>query len=533
MSNGDLLKEIQKRRTFAIISHPDAGKTTVTEKFLLWGNAIQLAGSVKGSKGDKHATSDWMKMEKDRGISITTSVMQFEYNNCVFNLLDTPGHADFSEDTYRTLTAVDAALMVIDATKGVEERTIKLMEVCRMRNTPIITLMNKLDRDIKDPMELLDEVEDILSIQCAPMCWPLSSGRSFKGTYDFEDDSIVVFHKGANHKRYESEKIKGIDSQKAQEYLSEDYETLVDEVEMMKTCRHAYDSSAFLSGKLTSVYFGTALANFGIDSILNAFASQAPAPLPRSTQVRVVSPEDKTFTGFVFKIQANMDPRHRDRIAFIRIVSGVYRHNMTMVLQRSKRTLKNVEAWTFLAEDRKRVEVAYPGDIIGIYNHASIHIGDTFTSGEALNFSGIPNFAPELFRSVRGKDPLKNKQLEKGLAQLSEEGAVQVFTPLRKNMLLVGAVGSLQFDVVAYRLKEEYKADCLYESTSIVTARWVYASDKSIITQFIAKHESELARDHDGSLVYLAPNRAKLTLVQEKWKEQGLVFNDTKERLVC
>jgi len=519
--------EVQRRRTFAIISHPDAGKTTVTEKLLLLGNAIQMAGTVKSRKSSRHATSDWMAMEKERGISVTTSVMQFLYRDRVVNLLDTPGHEDFSEDTYRTLTAVDSALMVIDGAKGVEPRTIKLMDVCRLRDTPILTLVNKLDREIRPPVEVLDEIEQVLSIRCAPMTWPIGMGRYFRGVYDLQRDRIVCYQPGHGDRLFAYPVIDGIDSAAARTYLGDDYGAFLDEIDLVRGASHPFDLTAFRGATLSPVFFGTALGNFGVDHMLDCFVEHAPPPQPREAHERIVDPGEDPFTGFVFKIQANMDPKHRDRIAFVRICSGAYHHGMRIHQVRVGKDVKITDAVTFMAGDRVQAEEAFAGDIIGLHNHGSIQIGDTFTEGEDLRFKGVPNFAPELFRRVRVRDPLKSKQLEKGLTQLAEEGATQVFKPLERNDLIVGAVGALQFDLVAFRLKDEYRADCLYEDAAVYTARWVYADDPAKLEEFKRKCADQLALDGGGYLTYLAPTRANLVLTQERWPD--IRFASTRE----
>ncbi len=520
-------REVDARRTFAIISHPDAGKTTMTEKLLLFGNAIKLAGTVKSRKSDRHATSDWMTMEQERGISVTTSVMQFPYADAMVNLLDTPGHEDFSEDTYRTLTAVDSALMVIDGARGVEPRTIKLMEVCRLRDTPILTFINKLDREIRDPIEVLDEIEDILQIQCAPMNWPIGMGRHFKGIYDLYRDRIVCYEQGHGHHIHPYAEIEGLDSDAARSFLADEYDDFVEEIELVRGASHSFELDDFLGATLTPVYFGTALGNFGVRELLDGFVASAPPPQPRETESRTVVPTDEKFSGFVFKIQANMDPKHRDRIAFLRVCSGTYEHGMRMRHVRLEKQVKVTDAVTFMAGDRVQATEAYPGDIIGLHNHGTIQIGDVFTEGEVLRFKGIPNFAPELFRRVRVKDPLKTKQLEKGLDQLAEEGASQIFKPFTRNDLIVGAVGVLQFDLVAYRLNDEYRADCVYEDANIFTARWVTCEDEKMLEEFKRKHEEQLALDGGGYLTYLAPTRANLSLVEDRWPE--ITFSKTRE----
>ena len=522
MSSSHLSSEVCKRRTFAIISHPDAGKTTITEKLLLFGKAIQMAGTVKAKKSDRYATSDWMEMEKQRGISVTTSVMQFPYKERIVNLLDTPGHEDFSEDTYRTLTAVDSVLMVIDGAKGVEDRTIKLMEVCRLRDTPILTFVNKLDREIRDPIEVLDEVESVLNIRCAPVTWPIGMANRLKGVYHLYDDEIHVYEGGP-----EAAVIAGLESDEGRACLGDDYEDFVDEIELVRGASHEFDPDAYFAGELTPVYFGTALRNFGVNQMLDGFVEYAPPPQPRETSTDKVDSRSEEFTGFVFKIQANMDPRHRDRIAFMRVCSGQYSQGMKMRHVRIGKDIRVNDAVTFLAGERSAAEEAYPGDIIGLHNHGTIQIGDTFTSGKDIKFIGVPHFAPELYRRVRLKDPLKSKQLHQGLTQLSEEGASQVFMPLSNNDLIVGAVGVLQFDVVAFRLKDEYKVECGYESVGIAVARWVYCEDEKVLADFKRKAETNLAMDGGGHLTYLAPTSVNMSLTEERWPE--IEFRATRE----
>ncbi|MFP5383326.1 MAG: peptide chain release factor 3 [Gammaproteobacteria bacterium] len=521
------LEEIAQRRTFAIISHPDAGKTTITEKILLFGGAIQMAGTVKAKKSDRHVTSDWMAMERERGISVTTSVMQFPYGGCTVNLLDTPGHEDFSEDTYRTLTAVDAALMVVDGAKGVEERTIKLMEVCRLRDTPILTFVNKMDRDIRDPIDLLDEIENVLKIRCAPVTWPIGMSKFFKGVYNLLTDETILYAQGMGHTIQDRRVIKGLDNPELDEAVGALATELREQLELVKGASNEFDRQQFLDGKLTPVFFGTALGNFGVDHMLDGLVRWAPAPKHRAAKERDVQAAEEKFSGFVFKIQANMDPKHRDRIAFLRICSGRYEKGMKMFQVRLGKEVRIADALTFMAGERTHLEEAFAGDIIGLHNHGTIQIGDTFTEGEALNFTGIPHFAPELFRRVRLKDPLKSKQLQKGLQELSEEGATQVFMPLRNNDLIVGAVGMLQFDVVAYRLKEEYKVECVYEQVNVATARWVYCDDEKKLAEFRDKGHENLAMDGGGYLTYLAPTRVNLSLTQERWPT--VRFSPTRE----
>ncbi|MFN4263775.1 MAG: peptide chain release factor 3 [Thioalkalivibrionaceae bacterium] len=519
--------EIDRRRTFAIISHPDAGKTTMTEKLLLFGGAIQLAGTVKGRKSSRHATSDWMEMEKSRGISVTSSVMQFPYRNRIVNLLDTPGHEDFSEDTYRVLTAVDSALMVIDAAKGVEERTIKLMEVCRLRDTPIMTFVNKLDREGREPIELLDEVEDVLKIACAPVTWPIGMGKRFKGVYHLRRDQIHLYAPEVGGKRNTGEIIEGLHNPRLDEVLGEQASELREELELVLGASHEFDLDEYRMGRQTPVFFGSAINNFGVAELLDDFVEFAPSPQPRQTTTRVVTPDESSFTGFVFKIQANMDPKHRDRIAFMRVCSGVFEKGAKLHHVRIDKELRVPDALTFMASDREHVESAYPGDIIGIHNHGTIRIGDTFSDGEALRFTGIPNFAPELFRRAQLKDPLKMKQLAKGLQELCEEGATQLYRPLINNDYILGAVGVLQFEVVAERLRTEYKVDARFENVNVATARWVQCDDAKKLAEFRDKAASHLAIDHGGDLVYIAPTRVNLQMAIEKWPQ--VRFMSTRE----
>jgi peptide chain release factor 3 len=519
----DYKNEVAKRRSFAIISHPDAGKSTLTEKLLLFGGAISLAGAVKGKKATRHVTSDWMEMEKQRGISVTTSVMQFVYGEQIVNLLDTPGHADFSEDTYRTLTAVDSALMVIDVAKGVEQRTIKLMEVCRLRDTPIMTFINKLDREGREPIELLDEIESVLGIVCAPVTWPIGMGQRFKGIYHLYQDKIYLYQSGKNTEKNDIKMIEGLNNSLLDDEIGEQAAELREEIELVKGASHAFDLEAYLSGALTPVYFGSAMNNFGVSELLDDFVKYAPAPKTYQTNEREVSPDEPKLTGFVFKIQANMDPNHRDRIAFMRICSGKFTKGMKLKHLRLGKEVQISNALTFMAGDRQHADDAYAGDIIGLHNHGTIQIGDTFSQGEKLKFSGIPNFAPELFRLVRLRDPLKSKALLKGLIQLSEEGATQVFRKLNSNDLILGAVGVLQFDVVAHRLKNEYNVDCIYEPVSLAKARWVVCDDEKVIERLKEKAFDNLALDGADELTYLAPSHVNMTMTEERFKEIDFV----------
>ena len=519
MENQTIINQTHKRRTFAIISHPDAGKTTLTEKLLLFGGAIQLAGTVKGRKAARHATSDWMELEKQRGISVTSSVMQFDYKDRVMNLLDTPGHADFSEDTYRTLTAVDSALMVIDVAKGVEERTVKLMEVCRLRDTPILTFINKLDREGRDPIDLLDEVESVLNIRCAPITWPIGMGKRLKGVLDLRDETVHLYDAEHGGKIQGGEKIQGLDNPRLDDVLGDLADELREEVELVRGASHAFDPVAYQQGTLTPVFFGSAINNFGVEELLDAFADYAPAPQARQAVQRTVDTDETTFSGFVFKIQANMNPAHRDRVAFLRVCSGHYQKGMKLHHVRSGKPILVGNAITFQADARKAVDEAWPGDIIGLHNHGTIQIGDTFTAGESLKYTGVPYFAPELFRRVVLKDPLRLKQLHKGITQLCEEGATQVFRPLRNNDIILGAVGVLQFEVTAHRLQGEYKVEAIVESTNVQLARWVACEDATLLKQFRTKAHSHLAEDGDGQLVYLASSRVNLALTEERWPE--------------
>ncbi len=519
--------EVSKRRTFAIISHPDAGKTTLTEKLLLFGGAILMAGAVKGRKARRHATSDWMALEQQRGISVTSSVMQFPYREYVVNLLDTPGHEDFSEDTYRTLTAVDSALMVIDCAKGVEARTIKLMDVCRLRDTPIMTFINKLDRDGREPVDLLDEIESTLGIQCSPVTWPIGMGRSLRGVYHLQKDRIYKYASVGRGQASTIEVIEGIDSAAARAFLGADAGKFREEIDLIKGACPPFSAAAYLAAEQTPVFFGSAISNFGVKELLDEFVEHAPGPRPRESEGRIVQPTEDALTGFVFKIQANMDPGHRDRIAFMRICSGEYRKGIRLKNLRTSKDMKIADAITFMAADRQHAESAYAGDIIGLHNHGTINIGDSFSEGEQIRFSGIPSFAPEIFQRAILNDPLKLKALKKGLAQLCEEGATQLFRPLASNDLILGAVGPLQFDVVAHRLKDEYHVDCRFEPINVTTARWVDVKDETVLADFQRRAHDNLALDHSESLVYIAPSKVNLSLTEERWP--GITFRETRE----
>jgi peptide chain release factor 3 len=524
----NLNNEVTRRRTFAIISHPDAGKTTVTEKLLLFGGAINAAGSIKARKNARYATSDWMEIERQRGISVTSSVMQFEYAGVVINLLDTPGHQDFSEDTYRVLTAVDSALMVIDAAKGVEERTIKLLEICRLRNTPIVTLINKLDRHSRPPLELIDEIENVLKIKCAPITWPLGSGQHFAGVYHFDEQRLLRYARDvdANAEIVDAERM-DLDSPAAEREFGITLDECREEIALVDGAGTSFDLAAYREGKVTPVFFGSALQNFGIREMLDYFVKIAPSPLSRPAREREVAANETAFSGFVFKIQANMDPQHRDRIAFLRICSGHFEPGMRLRHVRLGRDVQVSSALTFFARGREQVEDAYAGDIIGLHNHGTIQIGDTFTAGETLNFQGIPSFAPELFRRVRPLDPMRAKALLKGLTELGEEGAAQVFRLTQRNDLILGAIGILQFDVVAYRLKHEYGVDCAFEAVATQFARWVTSSKPGELERFINHVGDNVALDGGGLPAYLAPTRVNLQITMERWPD--VEFHATRE----
>jgi len=523
----ELVRDVAKRRTFAIISHPDAGKTTLTEKLLLFGGAIQLAGTVKARKSARHATSDWMEVEKQRGISVTSSVMQFDFAGHTINLLDTPGHEDFSEDTYRVLTAVDAAVMVIDAAKGVEARTIKLLEVCRLRATPIITFVNKLDREVREPLALLEEIESVLAIDCAPVSWPVGMGKAFRGVFDLRHDRLLRFSPGGERAGADTEEIEGLDNPRLDALYPDETAALRRDVLLLRSASPPLDPDEFLAGRQTPVFFGSAINNFGVQEILQALVEWAPPPQPRDGGPRVVDPAEAPFTGFVFKIQANMDPRHRDRVAFFRVCSGRYTPGIKVRHLRTGREMKIGNALTFMANERVASQDAVAGDILGIHNHGQLQIGDALTEGESLSFRGIPYFAPELFRVARPRDPLKSKQLSKGLQELGEEGAIQVFAPATGNVLLLGAVGPLQFEIVAHRLASEYGVDALYETANISTARWLTFPDAPTRREFEREQAGALAADVDGNPVFLATNKYNLQVTMERWKKVG--FHATRE----
>src|SRR5215470_5493115 len=503
----ELPAAIAKRRTFAIIAHPDAGKTTLTEKLLLFGGAIQLAGAVKARGDRRRARSDWMKVERERGISVTTSVMTFDYLDCMFNLLDTPGHEDFSEDTYRTLTAVDSAVMVIDAAKGIETQTRKLFEVCRLRDVPIATFINKLDREGRDPFELLDEIAHDLQLDVVPASWPIGMGREFRGCYDLFADQLILMERTRGEYLQEGITVAGLADPRLDELLPDTaVAKLREDVEMVRALCPAFDLESYRAGHLTPVFFGSAVNNFGVRELLAGLARLAPPPRAQPAREHAVDPTDDKVSGFVFKIQANMDPKHRDRIAFVRLVSGRFERGMKLLHDRSGKTLSIHNPVLFLARDRELAEEAWAGDILGIPNHGNLRIGDALTEGEELRFTGIPSFAPELLKRVRAEDPMRSKHLGRALLQLAEEGAAQVFRPTLGNEWIVGVAGALQFDVLADRVRTEYSSDGHLEGRSLFTARWIEADDAVQLKKFLNANQGALAEDHNGSPVFLARN---------------------------
>ncbi len=525
--SAQLKKEIGRRRTFGIISHPDAGKTTLTEKLLLFGGAIQMAGAVKSRKSARHAVSDWMSIEKERGISVTTSVMKFNYRGYDMNLMDTPGHQDFSEDTYRVLTAVDSALMVIDNAKGVETQTEKLMEVCRMRNTPVMTFINKLDREGIDPLDILAEIEDKLQIECAPLSWPIGMGKDFRGVYDIFRHRLHLFTPGENTRPREGVVIDDLADPLLDELLGRQADKLREDIELLKWGSNPFEHHEYLKASQTPVFFGSAINNFGVRELLESFVELAPPPGPRPTTSRPVLPEEEHFSGFTFKIQANMNPAHRDRIAFFRICSGKFTRGMKVFHHRIGKEISLANATIFMAQNRNNVDEAYPGDIIGIHNHGTIKIGDTFTNGERLKFTGIPNFAPEHFRRVQLKNPLKAKQLNKGLVQMAEEGALQLFNPISGRSCVLGAVGVLQFDVTMARLKAEYGVDAVYEDVNYAAARWISCDDRKKLEEFKERNQDNIALDAEGHLSFLADSQWRLTRAMELFPD--ITFHKTRE----
>jgi len=529
----EIASQVKRRRTFAIISHPDAGKTTLTEKLLLFSGAIQIAGSVKARKAARHATSDWMEIEKQRGISVASSVMQMEYRDCVINLLDTPGHQDFSEDTYRVLTAVDAALMVIDAANGVEPQTRRLLQVCRARNTPILTFVNKMDREVQDPMSVMDEIEQELGMTVVPFTWPVGMGKLFHGVYDRREARMRVFSPGEDKAGGDDEILAGLDNAEATKRFGAEFTQAQDELELLEGASPEFDRNEFLSGKQTPMFFGSAINNFGVQEVLDALVDLAPAPAERPAMQRVVQPEEKKFSGVVFKIQANMDPAHRDRIAFLRVASGEFTRGMRLKVVRSGKEIRPNTVVSFMSQRRELLDTAFAGDIIGIPNHGILQLGDTLTEGEALQFTGLPFFAPEMFRAVEVADPLRSKQLRAGLTQLGEEGAIQVFRPIAGSLLLLGAVGQLQFEVVAHRLEHEYGVKARIMGSNFNLARWVTSDDANELKKFIDANAHRVALDAVDAPTLLVDHSATLRAVEQQWpkikfhalrEHAGLVF---------
>ncbi|MCW5233501.1 peptide chain release factor 3 [Verminephrobacter eiseniae] len=517
--------ETRRRRTFAIISHPDAGKTTLTEKLLLFSGAIQIAGAVKGRKASRHATSDWMEIEKQRGISVASSVMQMLYREHVINLLDTPGHKDFSEDTYRVLTAVDSALMVIDAANGVEAQTRRLIEVCRQRNTPIISFVNKMDREVRDPLDILDEVERELGMPCCPMTWPVGQGKGFGGIIDLRSQTMTVFEPGSQRRPQDFEAIALSAADRLRQRFGAAFDAALDSMELAAGASPAWDPAAFLAGKLTPVFFGSGVNNFGVLEVLDALVDMAPPPGARTSTlgagehavVRTIQPEEEGFSGVVFKVQANMDANHRDRIAFVRVASGKYLPGMKLKVQRTAKELRPTSVVTFMSQRREAVQEAYAGDIIGFTTHGGVQLGDTITDGANLQFTGLPFFAPEMFMTVVLKNPLRTKQLQQGLAQLGEEGAIQVFRPDAGGNMLLGAVGQLQFEVVQHRLKAEYDADMRLETCQYTGARWITADSPAELRAFTDAYPQRMAHDAADTLAYLCTSPYDVRLAQERF----------------
>ncbi|MGU3575928.1 peptide chain release factor 3 [Brucellaceae bacterium C25G] len=512
-----------KRRTFAIIAHPDAGKTTLTEKLLLFGGAIQLAGEVKAKKDRIQTRSDWMNIERDRGISVVTSVMTFEYKDCIFNLLDTPGHEDFADDTYRTLTAVDSAVMVIDAARGIEPRTLKLFEVCRMRNIPIVTFINKMDREARDPLEILDEIEEKLALDTAPITWPIGSGKSFTGTYDLQNNTIR-----REDTQEQPLKVDGPEDPRAVGLLPENERAnWIESVEMARGVCRPFDLQSFREGHMTPVYFGSALKKYGVRDLIEAFCDYGPSPRDQQADTRMVSSTEDKMTGFVFKIQANMDPNHRDRIAFLRVCSGTLSRGMKAKLIRTGKPMSLSAPQFFFARSRQIADEAFAGDVVGIPNHGTLRIGDTLTEGEELLFRGVPNFAPEILRRVRLDDAMKAKKLREALQQMAEEGVVQLFTPDDGSPAIVGVVGALQIDVLTERLKIEYSLPVGFEMSRFSICRWITADDPAEVERFIAAHRADIAHDLDNDPVYLAQNSFSLNYEAERWK--AIRFEEVKD----
>ena len=526
----DLPPEIARRRTFAIISHPDAGKTTLTEKFLLYGGAIQMAGQVRAKGEARRTRSDYMQMEKDRGISVSASAMSFDFNNFRFNLVDTPGHSDFSEDTYRTLTAVDAAVMVIDGAKGVESQTRKLFEVCRLRDLPILTFCNKMDRESRDVFEIVDEIQENLAIDVTPASWPIGMGRDFVGAYDMLNDRLELMDRADRNKVAESIQISGLDDPKLAEHVPAGLlDQLKEEVEMARELLPALDKQAVLEGHMTPIWFGSAINSFGVKELMEGIGAYAPEPQPARAEPRQIAPEESKVSGFVFKVQANMDPKHRDRVAFVRLASGHFERGMKLTHVRSKKTMSVTAPVLFLASDRELAEEAWAGDIIGIPNHGQLRIGDTLTEGEALKVTGIPSFAPELLQGVRAGDPMKAKHLEKALFQFAEEGAAKVFKPSIGSGYIVGVVGALQFEVLGARIEQEYGLPVRFEPSQFTSARWVHGP-KDAVETFAAKNKQHIGHDNDGDVVYLTRMQWDIDRVERDYPE--ITLSATKEMMV-
>jgi len=514
----ELLSErVNQRRTFAIISHPDAGKTTLTEKLLLFAGAIHIAGSVRARKASRHAVSDWMEIEKQRGISVASSVMQLEYRGKVVNLLDTPGHQDFSEDTYRVLTAVDAALMVIDAANGVEAQTLRLLEVCRSRGTPIITFINKMDREVREPLELIDEIERVLGMSAVPFSWPIGMGKTFHGVYDLAEDRVRVFRPGVDRVQEGDEIIHGLDNPELRERFGAELDRARHDIELVQAATPEFSRDAFLAGEQTPVFFGSAINNFGVREVLDALVDIAPPPQPRIALQGPVQPDSERFSGVVFKIQANMDPAHRDRVVFVRVCSGRFERGMKLRVQRTGKDFRPNNVVSFLSQRRELLDEAYAGDIIGIPTHGGIQLGDTLTEGQVLQFTGLPFFAPEFFQAIEVVNPLKTKQLRTGLKQLGEEGAIQVFRPLRNTTTLLGAVGSLQFEVAAHRLQHEYGVEARLMPSPYTAARWISADDPAELDRFVEANAGRVARDAADSLAVLTASSYEMKVVQDMW----------------
>ena len=523
-----ITEEIGKRRTFGIISHPDAGKTTLTEKLLLFGGAIQSAGAVKSNKIKMHARSDWMEIEKQRGISVATSVMAFDYKNKKINILDTPGHQDFAEDTYRTLTAVDSVIMVIDCVKGVEMQTEKLMEVCRMRNTPVMCFINKLDREGRDPYDLLDEIEAKLNINVRPLSWPISMGKTFKGVYSLYNQSLYLFEPSKTKLESEGLEIADIDDPSIDQYVGEnDASQLREDIELIEGVYPEFDVHEYLAGKVAPVFFGSAVNNFGVRELLDCFIDLAPSPLPRETEQRVIEPAENKFSGFVFKIHANMDPNHRNRIAFVRVCAGRFQRGANYHHVRANKKIRFSNATAFMAQEKEIVDEAWPGDIVGLYDTGNLKIGDTLSEGEGGMYKGIPSFSPEIFKEVINKDAMKTKQLEKGLHQLMEEGVAQLFTYEMGARKVVGTVGVLQFEVIQHRLKNEYGASCDFMPINLFKACWIDSQDPKKLKDFVDSKARHIAKDKEGKLVFMAESRSWLSMVQDNFP--GIQFHFTSE----